>query len=136
MDQAQYGLGDVDDHGRELVTGEQREIDRIENQSIPQLRKLLDDLKTQLEQQLDNPMVKYGLTSAADRGEVAGARSNLDPNGYPVEFKSKERELYKDNYFRNDVAYVELTQDRQAELEDLGKRRVRFQESLVDTERN
>ena len=31
VDDAQYGLGDVDEHGRELATGEQREIERIEN---------------------------------------------------------------------------------------------------------
>ena len=96
VNEAQYGLGEIDERGKELVTGEQREINRIENESIPQLQKLLDDLKAQLESQLDNPLVKYGLTSAVDRGEAApiGVRNEMDPNGYPVQFKSAERDLY------------------------------------------
>jgi hypothetical protein len=55
INDAQYGI--INDEG---VTGEDREIDRIENESIPQLQQLLDNLNSQLEEQLENPLLKYG----------------------------------------------------------------------------
>jgi len=45
---AQYGLGELDERGEPVrggMTGEEIEIDRIENQSLPSLRTLLKDLK-------------------------------------------------------------------------------------------
>ena len=45
INDAQYGI--INDEG---VTGEDREIDRIENESIPQLQQLLDNLNSQLEE--------------------------------------------------------------------------------------
>ena len=48
LTQAQYGEASVDEEGVSF-TGEEREIDRIETQSLPQLRSLLEDLQHQLE---------------------------------------------------------------------------------------
>ena len=52
VNQAQYGV--KDEQGQ---TGEERQIDAIENGSIPQLRSLLEDLQTQLSENMENPMV-------------------------------------------------------------------------------
>lgn len=47
LTQAQYGRDETDENG-EQYTGEEKEIDRITTQSLPQLKELLDDLKSQL----------------------------------------------------------------------------------------
>ena len=61
LTQAQYGRDETDENG-EQYTGEEKEIDRITTQSLPQLKALLDDLKSQLRMQNDNPMVRYGIS--------------------------------------------------------------------------
>ena len=45
INNAQYGI--INDEG---LTGEDREIERIENESIPQLQQLLDNLNSQLQE--------------------------------------------------------------------------------------
>ena len=79
MNQAQYGV--KDEQGQ---TGEERQIDAIENGSIPQLRSLLEDLQTQLSENMANPMVQFSLKAKP----IAGDR---------------RQQAYFQEYFQNDL---------------------------------
>ena len=93
---AQYGEGEVDENGIPIQgrSGEDREIDRIETQSLPQLKSLLLDLQRQLQLQKDNPIVKYGIGASTD---AETQNQSMNP-GY-IGTNSKKQKAYHYEYF-------------------------------------
>lgn len=75
---------------QEQENGEQREIERLETQSIPQLKDIYDDLQKQIEKEKLNPMVKYGVSTEA---------STVPSNVYDNQMISQKYPNYHREFF-------------------------------------
>ena len=80
LNEAQYTKKDVDKEGYQPsleLRGEDAEIDRLKNHSIPQIVSIVKDLKSQIELQKSNPVIQYALAKFASK--MDNSREGLSP---------------------------------------------------------